>query len=288
MYKTLIWCSSAVTCLAACLTIAAMACGSSTGVAVSQTVLTYAVVSSTPTEITQDQPAVSDEKIKEKARFDEFTAYIQEAMNSATTPDQYSVDYDQVANDLATVVLDPEEPAFWKNDKTKARTAIMMVGIAYHETNYRAYVDDGRCNDPEWRKSEEGAKMMRISGNCDGGIAHSMWQVHTSTDGIVVMPANYDDSSKDTDKREWCYAFEMKENRCATDEGKLIAPKEMASDRQAAIRVALHMARRSIRRGVKLCQYTGEGDVCPKGDVRYNWAEGPKGYSTKHPFTYSD
>ena len=276
MYKTLIWCASAVICLAACLTIAASAPQSA--VVIQPVSVTAAVV--TPTEIPQ-QPEVNV-KSEDQIRFEKFENYVLDAMNSAAKPDSYSASYKDVAHDIATVVLDPQEPPIWKNDKMKARTAVLLVSLAYNETSFHAYVDDGRCNDVKWRSTSEGAKTMKIGGNCDGGHARSMWQLHMSG-GIVIVPVNYDDESKDVDRREWCYSYQ-----CSEDDGKVVDPKQVIENRQDAIRIALHMVRRSIRNHVGLCQFTGESDVCPKGEVRLQWAEGPKGYSKFHPYSPSE
>ena len=278
MSKTLIWCTSVSICLSAFIIIASRANAS---LQINDKPFTADVAVATPTEtiLQSETVPINDEKEK----FNKFAGYILEAINSAAKPDQYTASYEDVANDIATVVLDPKEPPIWKSDKSKARTAIMLVSLAYNETRFRAYTDDGRCNSSKWRKSSEGSKLMKISGECDGGLAHSMWQIHTGLDGIVVVPTNYGDDdpfAHDIDKREWCYSYQ-----CSDKDGTLITPTQMSEDRKNAIRIALHMARRSIRKGVKLCQYTGEGNVCPKGNVRYSWAEGPKGYSTEHPFT---
>ena len=275
MYKTLIWCTSAIVCLAALIITAVAASASQLTVINKVPLAPIAIVTPTEPELPITAP-VNEEKVK----FDKFSGYVLDAMNSATTPDKYSASYEDIANDITTVVLDSKEPSIWKSDTTKARTAIILVSLAFHESRFRAYVDDGRCNDANWRKSSEGIKLMGNGGACDGGNARSMWQVHTSAGGIIVVPANYGDSgpfgSNDVNKREWCYSYQ-----CSEDDGTLVTPSQIVTERQSAVRVALHMARRSIRSGSKLCQFSGESDGCPKGDTRYSWAER---YSKKHPF----
>lgn len=275
MYKTLIWCAAAISGLTACGVIVAVASAQQKPLAVAamQPEITQAVV--TPTEVPV-QPEAKSEK-KEDAKVGQLTDYLLEAMRSAVKPMSVSASYEDIAHDVATVVLDPTEPPMWKDDSTKARTAIMLVSIAYHETSFLAYTDDGRCNDRKWRDSAEGRKTMAQSGSCDGGLARSMWQVHTDFGGIYVIPANYDDDTREINKREWTYANQD------VDDGTLIRSEQM-KDRQSACRVALHMARRSIRNHAKLCQFTGEMGECPKGDIRYDWAER---YSTKHPFHFA-
>jgi hypothetical protein len=58
--------------------------------------------------------------------------------------------------------------------------------------------------------------------------------------------------------------------------------EDLTSNRQLAVRVALHMARKSIRNGNRLCAYTGETVECPKGEIRRLMAEN---YSRKNPFS---
>jgi hypothetical protein len=284
MYKTLIWCSSAMVAAAALVVIVTVAAAASPqehpAVTNMQPQTLAAVV--TPTEVPVQPEALPSE---EEAKVEQLADYVLGAMNFAVKPDENSASYESVAHDIAEVVSDPKEPPIWKEDSTKARTAIMLVSIAFWETSFRSFVDEGKCNDKAWRASPEGQEAMRRWGTCDGGIARSIWQIHAEH-GITVVPANYDDESQELSKREWCYSSE-----CGDDDGgTIISPEAMVSDRKNAARVALHMARRSIRNNAHLCQFTGEGglgdDGCPKGEIRYDWAEGPKGYSRKHPFSF--
>src|SRR5512135_352584 len=279
MYKTLIRCAAAICGLAAFVVIIAVAwAGQSKSAALTMVqplVTTAAVI---PTEMPV-QPEASE---KENAKVGQLADYVLEAMKSAVTPiPGRSASYEDIAHDIATVVLDPTEPPMWRSDTTRARTAIMLVSIAFHETSFLAYVDDGRCNDPKWRASEEGRKIMANAGYCDGGIARSIWQVHTDFGGIYIIPANYDDDSRDIDRREWTYANQ-------TPSGGTLVTSDQMKDRKSACRVALHIARRSIRNGARLCQFTGESGSCPKGDIRYDWAEGLRGYSRRHPFHFAE
>jgi hypothetical protein len=277
MYKTLIRCCSAASGLAAFVIIVAVASAepkASLAVASMQSVTSAAVL--IPTEVPV-QPEATSEK-KDNAKVGQLADYLLTAMKSAVSPiPGRSASYEDIAHDIATVVLDPTEPPMWKDDSTKARTATMMVSIGFHETSFLAYVDDGRCNDRKWRASEEGRKTMGWSGFCDGGLAHSIWQVHPDRGGIYTIPANYDDT-REINKQEWTYADQE------PDDGTLVTPEGMLN-RQSACRVALHIARRSIRSHARLCQFTGEMGDCPKGDIRYDWAEH---YSRVHPFHFTE
>ncbi len=182
-----------------------------------------------------------------------LTEYFETAMNFWVKPSSLSTDYHAVASDMATVCL-AEEP-IWASDKTRARTGIQMLALAYHESNYRAYVDNGTCNKyTKEHAPKDVARLFNLFGDCDGGEAHSMWQ---------VWPKQMLDSN-----------------------GKLVefTAKDIDSDRKTAIRAALFIARRSIRGSGGLCWYSGEGSGgdCPKAAVRYETAQD---YYKHHPFT---
>jgi len=66
---------------------------------------------------------------------------------------------------------------FWNDDLAGRRSAFVALSVAFWETRFRGYVDDGRCNDPVWRKSAQAGKLMKL-GTCDGGNAYSIFQVH--------------------------------------------------------------------------------------------------------------
>ena len=280
MYKTLIWCSAAISAVAALVVIVAVASAQEHGSITNMQPQMFTAVN-TPTEVPVQPEALPTE---EDAKVEQLAAYLLEAMNTSAPSDEYSASYESIAHDIAEVVLDSKEPPVWKEDLTKARSAVILLSIALWESRFRAYVDDGRCNDKVWRDSVEGKKLLRF-GSCDGGLARSLWQIHAEKYGVTVFPVNYDDESQELQKHEWCYASECNDE----DNGTVISPQDMISDRKNAVRVALHMARRSVRNHAHLCQFTGEAglsdDGCPKGEIRYNWAEGPNGYSHKHPFS---
>jgi hypothetical protein len=66
----------------------------------------------------------------------------------------------------------------WKDDNDGRHTGRLAMCVAFYESRFRGYVDDGLCNDPAWRASPEGRRRMRLGGDCDGGRAHTVWQMH--------------------------------------------------------------------------------------------------------------
>lgn len=172
--------------------------------------------------------------------------------------------HSEIARDIVWVVTEPNESPLWDDDISKAKTSILLASIAFFESRYRDYVSSGNCNDYEWRQSTEGRKLLSL-GDCDGGLARSIFQLHMGI-GIVLV-----------DGGGWKYSSSGKE------EG-VVTPQEVISDTKKAVRVALHMSRKSIRAGAGLCWYSGEGadgNGCPKANIRLNFA---KSYSAKNPF----
>jgi hypothetical protein len=58
------------------------------------------------------------------------------------------------------------------------RFAIEIAELAAEESGLAPWVMDGRCNDPKWRFSKEGERLMKGTSHCDGGLAVGAWQVH--------------------------------------------------------------------------------------------------------------
>ena len=80
----------------------------------------------------------------------------------------------EVAKEAASLAFS-EKPVWAGDDGT--RTARLLMCVAFFESGFRGYVDDGRCDDPAWRATPTGRRMMR-RGDCDGGHARSLWQLH--------------------------------------------------------------------------------------------------------------
>lgn len=198
-----------------------------------------------------------------------ITAYLVAAMLSWSPAKDHAPDteaettarYTAIADDIAAVVQDSSEGAIFKDDPAKARTALQLAGVAFFESRFWSYVDTGKCNDREWR-----AKQPTSTSLCDGGLAWSLWQIHTRfTNGRAAV---LDGIALDGDG--WKH-----------DSSGFVG-KQLLADRKLAARVALHMLRASLARGGTLCGYTGETGPCPKAVARLSLA---KAYLAKHPFT---
>jgi hypothetical protein len=164
--------------------------------------------------------------------------------------------YDAVARDIANVASDASEQPIWGDDVTRAKTAIVLTALAFFESRFWRFVDEGICNGRD-------SSRVRALGNCDGGYAYSLWQIHPE-DGLVLVGDG------------WAHARDVRGVR------EVITGKMLIADRTLAARVALHIARRSIRAGAGLCQYTGELGPCPKGNTRLGFA---LRWVARHPFT---
>src|ERR1700690_353201 len=73
----------------------------------------------------------------------------------------------------------------WPEKKTDAvfcaETGLVLMSLAFNETRFRGYIDDGRCNDLSWRKTAQASKLLKL-GTCDYENGHvlacSLWQLH--------------------------------------------------------------------------------------------------------------
>jgi hypothetical protein len=179
------------------------------------------------------------------------------------------VDHTELARDIATAVInepltfdelggvcrpiasatDGFRHCKWRMDgswSTDGSKAVLLTAVAYWEgSRYLEYVDNGDCNNKIWRKSPEGARLMHMGGDCDGGHAYSLLQIHPITNAKNVL-------------------------------GKLCGHKAVAGSRAGAFRCGLEMMRRSMTVDGTLSEYTGEslyGDKHPKADERLNFAK---------------
>ncbi len=125
---------------------------------------------------------------------------------------------DSITSDIATVVLS-EERAFdddangQKNGPDARRYRALRDGEVLGRL-----VDDGRCNDLEWRAMH--AEWLR-GGGCDHALAWGLFQVHPPGDDARI--------------------------------GKLYV-----TNRRVGISAALFIARKSLQAGIGLCGYSGE------------------------------
>ena len=186
---------------------------------------------------------------------------------------------EDIANDIAIVAQ--REPRIWK-DSDGSREAILLARVAWFETRFRDYVDSGDCNrwateaykktgSLNFRFLPQAAQRDMQLGDCDGGNATSIWQVHFG-DGIFVH------DKPDAARRWWHMGL-------SGDAGAVPVTKDVAiANRQQAARVALAMMRQSIQNGAGLMGYVGgEGpDRLEKARQRLDSAVA---WSAKHPYT---
>jgi len=168
------------------------------------------------------------------------------------TPDAYVARAHEIADDIAAVV--GSEPAIFEDDDAKTKTASLITSLAFWESNFQLFVDDGTCNSESRMRDWVRHHFTGWVGACDGTLAVSMWQIHPEG-GIYLEPgAGWRwMTSKDSPTEIW-------------------TRKDLLRSRRAAVRVALHFARQSIQNGARLCQYTSELGPCPKGDARLQFA----------------
>jgi hypothetical protein len=217
---------------------------------------------------------------------EKLESYLLERLESWMNKSELSAEnvarYTSTAEALATVAV-TESPA-WEDDVTKAKTAVLVLGLGFTETRDREYVERGWCNNLnriengvfsevesiQWRKSKIGIATMNVGGPCDGGYAYTRFQTHpeegfafTKNDVMKISVAKHLNPDPDA-------------------EIELIDGKKLIADKETAARVAWRIVRRSIRNTGSLIQYTGEGRCpCPKAKIRLDF--GLSQYK-KHPF----
>jgi hypothetical protein len=125
---------------------------------------------------------------------------------------------ESIAADIAAVTL--SETRAFDDDVSGQQTALLLVSLAHYETgrSWAAWVDDGRCNDEQWRAAH---LRWLVGGDCDGKRAWGMWQVHAPGDDPAIG-------------------------------------RTYVVDRKTGIRAALAIARSSLQMGIGLCAYSGE------------------------------
>lgn len=191
-----------------------------------------------------DEPAVDapddDAHVK-------LTGYITAVMESWPSGYLPTVDELDLGHDIAAAALE-------KPSSDPSQDAVLLAALAYWEgARFASYVDDGSCNDPNWREAGivEGRHLVRgvvhefwtsqelmlAGGDCDHALARSLFQIHPIVDRASSV---YD-----------------------------LCNRDALSDRRTAASCALALARMDP----SLCSYTGErGDYCPKAEERLAWA----------------
>ena len=85
----------------------------------------------------------------------------------AETVDQRTARYESIANDIAAVVLDPEEKPLYGGPQGRGQTAALIVAVAFMESGFAPDVDKGPCY-----RGKDG-KGLR----CDSGRSASIMQI---------------------------------------------------------------------------------------------------------------
>lgn len=190
-----------------------------------------------------------------------LTSYLLAAMTAwmpirnhahSETPEVTQARYEQIAADVAQIALDPDETPLFQGEDGRAKTALLLLSVALHESGFRGDVDAGKCKPYE----------------CDHGKAFSIWQLHPE-DGLIF----------DGD------VFTFARNRSASwredHATEIFDGASLVRDRKLAARMALHMLRYSMKNAHSLAIYTGEGGNGPKAKLRMQTA---LSYIREHPF----
>jgi hypothetical protein len=160
------------------------------------------------------------------------------------------IDLHELAADIARVAY--LNPPAWPTDTNRHRTVLLLATLAYFEgARFASYVDSGDCNEwmheawkHSWRRGgrfipginalPRAEQRLLAFGNCDGGRAHSLFQIHPEDAHVSA---------------------------------------EELRDRVRAATVALDIARRSLAMNGTLSGYSGEGFAsAPKAAERLRFA----------------
>jgi hypothetical protein len=245
-----------------------------------------AVVQLTSLQVPVSVPVVSPEKLlaaqqlaHEQAHYEALKDYLLSAMRewapAQNQPEQDTSNYEDIAGDIAAGMLLKEEPAFWKDDANKGKSALLVTSIGYWEGHYWKFVDDGRCNSSKWLKSREGARLTGPKATCDGGFAYSIFQIHADRGGIAL------DYDEDDDGNLIGTGYGYHYDRPSAP---FVTGRDMIFDRKRAVSAVIHMLRPAVAAGHNLCEYTGESRPCKKGKERLDWA---LKWWTSHPFQFT-
>lgn len=167
-------------------------------------------------------------------------------------PSMHADRRESIADDIATVALS-EDRAF-DDDANGQKTALLLTSIAHYETgrSWASWIDNGKCNDEKWRTDHP---QWIKGGDCDGGHAYGMWQVHPPKDPNTGV------------------------------ENDAIG-RTYVADRKVGIRAALTIARESLKSHAGLCHYSGE--TFPKCRLASMRLETARNWVTKFPFNAAD
>jgi hypothetical protein len=217
--------------------------------------LTSVSIPAPPPGPSPEQLAAQQHIAHEQAHYDALKEYLLNTMRAwapaDNQPDHDTSNYESIAEDIAVVVLGRDEPAFWEDDTSKAKSALLVCSIGYWEGHYWRFVDDGHCNNPRWLKSREGVRLTGPKATCDGGHAYSIFQIHADRGGIALH-YNEDDNGNLVGAG-YGYHYDVPTEPFVTGH-------DMIFDRKAAVRAGSCGGQRPVRihRGVAALQ-EGQG-----------------------------
>ena len=166
-----------------------------------------------------------------------------------------------VADDVAAVASDEAEPVIWKEGRVMS--GLVLASLAVLEGGMSRYVDSGECNDRKWRERN---RLALAAGDCDGGRAYSLGQIHGGGGLVLLASGGYVSRGQAGSEQEG---------------SQLVTAQDLITDRKIAAKTALHMIRVSVKQSGGLCGYTGERGECPKAKARLEKA---KSYLRAHPY----
>ena len=108
--------------------------------------------------------------------------------------------------------------------------------------------------------------MALAAGDCDGGRAYSLWQIHGGGGLVLLASGGYVSRGQAGSEQ---------------DGSQLVTAQDLITDRKIAAKTALHMIRVSVKQSGGLCGYTGERGECPKAKARLEKA---KSYLRARPY----
>ena len=190
---------------------------------------------------------------------------VQNLMPYGETEAEVRARYMDVATDIVTVAMDASEPPVFARTDGRVKTALLQAAIVSKETGFQRFVDDGTCNRPGYHADRRG--------DCDGGHAWSLWQIHVFGGGYLLL----DDGTLGS--------VTYNADLAKAHPEMIIGGVQLVADRKAAVRVAQRLERNSLKNYHSLCAYSGEPCADgrhPKAEIRYNRAVE---YYTAHPFT---
>jgi hypothetical protein len=87
----------------------------------------------------------------------------------AETTQERTARYEAIAADLAAVVFDPGVRPVYGGPEGRARTATLVLALAYMESGFAPDVDQGPCY--------RGPPGSKLHGRCDGGLSACLLQI---------------------------------------------------------------------------------------------------------------